>query len=75
MDEQERSRISGEVYRQLQEADEKCIMSLDGEIRDYLIAAEDAARYTPKYPDLDLSTNAFRNGLISHLQENKQPSL
>ncbi|MBO6206540.1 MAG: DUF4132 domain-containing protein [Lachnospiraceae bacterium] len=75
MDEQERSRISGEVYRQLQEADEKCIMSLDGEIRDYLIAAEDATRYTPKYPDLDLSTNAFCNGLISHLQDNKQPSL
>ena len=75
MDEKERSRIANEVYRELEATDEQCIAALDGEIRDYLIAAEDAARYTPKYPDLDLSTNAFRNGLISHLQENKQPSL
>ena len=75
MDEQERSRISGEVYRQLQEADEKCIMSLDGEIRDYVHTCLDLGSYSPKYPDVDIANNAFRNGLIRHLQENKKPSL
>lgn len=75
MDEQERSRISGEVYRQLQEADEKCIRSLEGVIRDYVHICLDAGSYSPKYPDVDIANNAFRNGLIRHLKENKKPSL
>ena len=75
MDEQERSRISGEVYRQLQEADEKCIRSLEGVIRDYVHTCLDAGSYSPKYPDVDIANNAVRNGLIRHLKENKKPSL
>ena len=75
MDEHERSKIANEVYRELEAANEKCIASLDSDIRDYIHTCLDAGSYSPKYPDVDIANNAFRNGLIRHLQENKQPSL
>ncbi|MCR4585307.1 MAG: DUF4132 domain-containing protein [Lachnospiraceae bacterium] len=74
MDEQERRKIITEVERELKDADEALIGSLDPDIRDYIRYCEDFKNYYRAYPDLDMKNNRFRNGLISHLKENNSPS-
>ncbi|MCR5118069.1 MAG: DUF4132 domain-containing protein [Lachnospiraceae bacterium] len=74
MDEQERSRIITELDRDFKAADEALINSLYPDIRDYIHYCIDFKNYYKAYPDLDMSKNGFRNGLIDRLKENKRPS-
>ncbi len=74
MDEQERSRVITEIDREFKAADEALVKSLDPDIRDYIHYCDDYKNYYKAYPDLDMSKNQFRTGLISHLKDKKSPS-